>query len=125
MNCQLTCCECSRLLVQPFPGDLSVGEVIAGFENVTDQPKLPISEASSKSSSHWQALLDKDGIIGPDGKTISVKSVVDGSSDSNRATVVFDSGDSACFRNRCNGAKYLILQASHCLRSRSKWYHFP
>jgi len=37
-------------------------------------------------------LLDSNGIIGPDGKTIPVKSSVQGASDSSRATVVFDSG---------------------------------
>jgi hypothetical protein len=35
---------------------------------------------------------DANGIIGPDGKTIPVKSGVQGVSDTSRATVIFDSG---------------------------------
>jgi hypothetical protein len=71
---------------EPFPGDLTVGEILSGYEAITTQPKL------NNTGQHWQVLLDQNGIIGPDGKFITVNSQVEATTDPNRATVVFDSG---------------------------------
>ncbi|KAH9935317.1 aspartic peptidase domain-containing protein [Fomitopsis serialis] len=57
--------------------------------NITSQPKLPILEDEDSGARHWQTLLDKDGIIGPDGEVISVQSVVQGLQ---QLVVVFDTG---------------------------------
>lgn len=85
---------CLNFLFQPFPGDLSVGEVLPGYDSITSQPKLDVStvSSSSKSGQHWQTLLDSNGVIGPDGNAISISSVVSGASDKSKATVIFDSG---------------------------------
>lgn len=78
----------------PYPGSFSVGEVISGYENVTSQPKLPVTSVSNDNSSvqHWQVLLDSDGIIGPNGKPIKISTQVSSTSDKTQLTAVFDTG---------------------------------
>lgn len=73
----------------PYPGDITVGDVLNGYENITSQPKLAIIQDQDSSGQHWQTLLDKDGIIGPDGQVIPVQSVVQGLQ---QLVVVFDTG---------------------------------
>lgn len=75
----------------PFPGDLTIGQPVSGFENVTDMPKLPVTIVQAKGGQHWQALLDPNGIIGPDGNPVKVSSHVKGGG-SSRLNVIFDSG---------------------------------
>lgn len=74
-----------------YPGDITIGELVPGFENVTEMPKLPVAEVSvrEQGDQHWQILLDKNGIIGPDGQVINVTSIVDGGSQLN---AVLDTG---------------------------------
>lgn len=74
-----------------YPGDITIGELVPGFENVTQMPKIPVAQVSvrDQGDQHWQILLDKDGIIGPDGKPINVTSIVDGG---NRLNAVLDTG---------------------------------
>ncbi|KAI0949368.1 hypothetical protein AcW1_009001 [Taiwanofungus camphoratus] len=72
-----------------FPGDLTVGQVVSPYENITSQPKLAVTQVQDSLGQHWQTLVDKDGIIGPDGKPIEVQSVVKGL---NQLVAVFDSG---------------------------------
>jgi hypothetical protein len=78
----------------PFPGDITVGEIIPGYEAINDEPKLPVTEAAvfSVGDQHWQILLDNDGIIGDNGQPIPVKSQVKASTDKNRATAILDTG---------------------------------
>ncbi|KAI0675315.1 acid protease [Trametes maxima] len=71
-----------------FVGDFTVGEVVSPFENITSQPKLPVTEMAHRSGQHWTALLDANGIIGPDGQHISTPKKSSG----NRYGVLFDSG---------------------------------
>jgi len=73
----------------PFPGDLSVGEPLSGYDAITSQPKIGVTKVSAAdiSGQHWQVLLDQNGVIGPDGKFIPVNSQVEGTADPNRATV--------------------------------------
>lgn len=75
-------------------GDLTVGEVLPGYENVTNQPKLDVTVLSSENESaqHWQILLDADGILGPDGSVIDVTTVVESTSNKKQLTVVLDTG---------------------------------
>lgn len=74
-----------------YPGNITVGEVVPGFQNVTQMPKLPVAEVSvrEQGDQHWQIFLDKDGITGPDGKLINVTSIVDGGP---RLNAVLDTG---------------------------------
>lgn len=71
-----------------FPGDLTIGEVVSPFENITSQPKLPVTEMSNRNGQHWTALLDKNGIIGPDGQRLNITKKATG----DRLNVMFDSG---------------------------------
>ncbi|KAF9652956.1 acid protease [Thelephora ganbajun] len=74
-----------------YPGNITIGELIPGFENVTQMPKLPVAEVSlrAQNDQHWQILLDQDGITGPDSKVINVTSIVDGGK---RLNAVLDTG---------------------------------
>ena len=75
-----------------YPGDLTVGEIIPGMENITTEPKVPVTVDPQKHSGdqHWQALLD--AIIGPDGKPIQIQTSVQGTQNPNQLTAVFDTG---------------------------------
>ena len=77
-----------------YPGDITVGEIIPGMENITTEPKVPvtINPKANSEGQHWQVLLDANGIIGPDGKPIQVQTVVQGTSNPNQLTAVFDTG---------------------------------
>ncbi|OSD06863.1 acid protease [Trametes coccinea BRFM310] len=71
-----------------FVGDITVGEVVQPFGNITQQPKLPVTQMAHRSGQHWTALLDANGIIGPDGQKINTTKKSSG----NRFNVMFDSG---------------------------------
>lgn len=77
----------------PPNGDLTVGELIPGYESVTSQPKLPVSTVAKSNSGnqHWQILLDADGIIGPAGNNVidqyNVETAVDSTSNDKQLTV--------------------------------------
>ncbi|KAJ7758113.1 aspartic peptidase domain-containing protein [Mycena maculata] len=77
-----------------FPGELTVGEVLSNYTNITSQPKLSVTTVaiSDDANQHFQLLLDADGFIGPNGNPIAISSVVSATSNKNQATVVIDSG---------------------------------
>jgi hypothetical protein len=76
-----------------FPGDLTVGETIPGYDDIVNQAKLPVTRVSTSSGTqHWQVLLDQNGITGPDGSVIPVTSGVKSTKNKKQATVVMDSG---------------------------------
>ena len=77
-----------------FPGDLTVGEILPGYETISSQPQLNVSQVSitDQGDQHWQTLLDPNGIIGPDGKVIEIDTVVKTTSNKKQLTAVFDSG---------------------------------
>ncbi|KAF8133713.1 aspartic peptidase domain-containing protein [Boletus edulis] len=75
----------------PYPGDLAIGEVLTDYKDILNQPQHPVTLAPLQVGQHWQTLLDVDGIIGPNGKPIKIKTQVTGAQTQN-ATVVFDTG---------------------------------
>ncbi|KDQ62633.1 hypothetical protein JAAARDRAFT_30550 [Jaapia argillacea MUCL 33604] len=79
---------------QTWPGDLTVGEIVSGYEAISAQPKLNVSQVSiyDLGDQHWQTLLDPNGVIGPDGNPIAVTTGVNTTTDPTRLTAVFDSG---------------------------------
>ncbi|KAJ7029302.1 aspartic peptidase domain-containing protein [Mycena alexandri] len=79
---------------ETFPGDLTVGEVMPNYTNITSQPKLPVTvvSVSNQANQHFQILLDADGFIGPDGSSIPITSVVSSTKNKKQATVVIDTG---------------------------------
>jgi hypothetical protein len=94
-----------------FPGDLTVGSVLPGYENVNNQPQLAVTTGScphaftiliiilflsvstiESGNQHWQTLLDADGVLGPDNNPLSLSTEVQSTSNSKQLTVVFDTG---------------------------------
>jgi hypothetical protein len=80
--------------MEKYPGDITVGEILQGLENITNQPRVPVTAlpASDAANQHWQVLLDEDGIIGPNGQPIQVQSRVKGTQNRNLLTAMFDTG---------------------------------
>jgi hypothetical protein len=77
---------------ESFTGQMTISEVVKGFENITSQPKLEVFEVHKLTDrdQHWQVELDKDGIIGPDGQPIPHKTIVHGTD--GHLVAVLDSG---------------------------------
>ncbi|KAI0248606.1 aspartic peptidase domain-containing protein, partial [Lactifluus subvellereus] len=77
-----------------YPGEITVSDIITGFENITNQPQLTVKTVPSSRSGdqHWQVLLDSNGIIGPDGQPIAVSTKVSSTQNPSRLTAVFDTG---------------------------------
>ncbi|KAI0915843.1 hypothetical protein AcV7_007199 [Taiwanofungus camphoratus] len=77
-----------------LPGDLTIGEILSGYENIASQPKLNVTVLPNTESDgqHWQTLLDADGVIGPDGKSVDITTGVESTSNDKQLTVVFDTG---------------------------------
>jgi len=93
-----------------FPGDITIGDIIDGFENISLQSKLEITEGGvqdartidfpdfiivsvlESGSQHWQSLIDENGILGPDGQPIALTTVVDKTANGQALTAVFDTG---------------------------------
>ncbi|KAI0755224.1 acid protease [Daedaleopsis nitida] len=110
----------------PPAGDLTIGEVVPGYEAVTSQPKLPVSVLSSSENvnQHWQILLDADGIVGPAGEDVikeqDIETAVGTTGNKKQLTVVIDTGFSLpqvppkvaeAFYKDVPGAKLVNLQA--------------
>ncbi|KAI9507214.1 acid protease [Russula earlei] len=59
-----------------YTSEFTISEILPSYQNITNQPKLPVSVLESQISfaQHFSVLLDPDGIIGPDGKPIQTTS---------------------------------------------------
>jgi hypothetical protein len=76
----------------PITGQITISEVISGYENVTSQPKLYLKDAFMDSSNqHWAVVTDNNGVIGPGGDDISIESIVPHVS-GGKMVAVLDSG---------------------------------
>ncbi|KAK0487699.1 aspartic peptidase domain-containing protein [Armillaria novae-zelandiae] len=106
-----------------FPGDISIGELLDGYSNVESEPKLEVTIVPDGESiqQHFQILLDEDGIIGPDGKPISITTEVNQTSNSKQATAILDTGFSLsqvpksvadAIYSRISGAEYRNITGS-------------
>lgn len=103
-----------------YPGAMTISEVIPQYSNVTNQPKVPVSVLQSINSNdqHWSVFLDKNGIIGPDGKAIQLTSnATDAPThDATQMVAIFDTGftlpqvPSAVASAMYSGAKGASLQ---------------
>jgi hypothetical protein len=102
-----------------YPGNITVGEYLQGFENVTNQPREPVTVLPSDApDQHWQVLIDEDGIIGPDGQPIQVQTGVQGTQNPKQLTAVFDTGFSFSQVPQCVESMFSL--ACITLRSCSK-----
>lgn len=79
-----------------YTGEMTISEVLPLFQNISGQPKVPVSvlQSSINSAQHFSVLLDSDGIIGPDGKSIKTTSNASlaPSHGPDQLQVVFDTG---------------------------------
>ena len=59
-----------------YPGAMTISEVLPQYSNISNQPRVPVSVLSKADSGDqgWSVILDKDGVIGPDGKVIPLTS---------------------------------------------------
>ncbi|KAH9007466.1 aspartic peptidase domain-containing protein [Lactarius deliciosus] len=57
-------------------GAMTIGEVLPQYSNISNQPKVPVLALQGNLSrdQHWLIALDSNGIIGPNGKAVNVKS---------------------------------------------------
>lgn len=73
-------------------GQITISELISGYESIASQPKLYLKDAFMDSSNqHWAIITDNNGVIGPDGTPISVESIVPHVS-GGKMVAVLDSG---------------------------------
>ncbi|KAI0329449.1 acid protease [Cubamyces sp. BRFM 1775] len=95
-----------------IPGQLTIGEVLSNYSDVTKSPQLPIQRIDW--DQHWMVALDKGGIIGPDGQPIQAS--VD-----SELKVIFDSGYTLpqvpksvadAIYSRVPGAKFVNISAT-------------
>ncbi|KAI0045590.1 acid protease, partial [Auriscalpium vulgare] len=79
---------------EKFSGDITVGEIVPGYEDIVNQVKVNVTTVSTSDSEnqHWQVLLDPNGIIGPNGQPVNVSTQVATTSNKKQLTAVFDSG---------------------------------
>ena len=81
---------------EAYTGEMTIGEVLPLFQNISSQPKVPVSVLNSSHSSdqHFSVLLDPDGIIGPNGNAIKINSNASlaPSHDSRQLLLAFDTG---------------------------------
>lgn len=87
----------SNRLLDPtdvFPGTITIGEVLTDYSDVVNEPHLLVTDVPTRQlgNQHFQILLDSDGLIGPDGKVIPMRTVVDTTADNTQVTAVVDTG---------------------------------
>ncbi|KZO91508.1 acid protease [Calocera viscosa TUFC12733] len=75
----------------PVQGQLTVGDILPGYEAITSQPQLPVLILKSilSKDQHWTTYVDN--IIGPDNNTISYTSSVPNTPNGKLVTII-DSG---------------------------------
>jgi hypothetical protein len=95
-----------------YPGDITVGEIFPGMENITNEPHVSVTALPPVDSAdqHWQVLIDENGIIGPDGNPIQVQTGVQSTANPNQLTVVFDTGSSFAHVPQCVLCIFFLTQ---------------
>ncbi|KAI0250550.1 aspartic peptidase domain-containing protein [Lactifluus subvellereus] len=61
---------------EQYTGEMTISQVIPQFQDITNQPKVPVTilQSDFSSAQHFSVLLDANGIIGPDGNAIKTTS---------------------------------------------------
>jgi hypothetical protein len=81
---------------EPYTGEMTISEVLPEFQNISSQPKVPVSVLQSKIEvdQHFSVLLDANGIIGPDGNAIKTTTNASAAPNHNpqQLQIVFDTG---------------------------------
>jgi hypothetical protein len=75
-----------------FEGQLTVDEVLPGYEDVLKQPQLNVTSTTLAQNQHWQTLLDADGFM-VNGQQVAMPTTsVPTTKNPKQLTVVFDNG---------------------------------
>ena len=81
---------------EAYTGEMTISEVLPLFQNISSQPKVPVSvlPPNLNASQDFSVLLDPDGIIGPDGNAIKTTSnaTLAPTHNSTQLQVIFDTG---------------------------------
>ena len=97
-----------------YPGAMTISEVLPQYSNLSSQPKVPVAvlQGSAVDDQHWTILLDKDGIIGPDGNVIKITSNATGSSadNANQLVALFDTGFTLPQVPRCVAQPFFLFK---------------
>ncbi|KAF9783230.1 acid protease [Thelephora terrestris] len=74
-------------------GMLTIDEVLPQYSNITSYTKLSVDKVHrlTDADQHWQVFTDANGIIGPDGNTITLKSIAP-SAPKGQLVAVIDTG---------------------------------
>jgi hypothetical protein len=74
-------------------GMLTIDEVLPQYSNITSYTKLTVDKVHrlTDADQHWQVLTDTNGIIGPDGNTVALDSIVPSAPDG-QLVAVLDTG---------------------------------
>ncbi len=75
-------------------GFLTIGSVLENEQDVVNQPKLPMYLTYVDGvavQTHWEVLMDANGLIGPDGQPVQTTTIFDDGPES-QLKAVFDSG---------------------------------
>ena len=80
-----------------YTGEMTISQVDPQFQNITNQPKVPVTILPSQIASnqqHFSVLLDANGIIGPKGNAIKTTSNASSAPahDQSQLVAVFDTG---------------------------------
>ncbi|GBE83097.1 hypothetical protein SCP_0501440 [Sparassis crispa] len=77
----------------PSHGLLTISEIAPGYEDTANMQKLTVEKTHklTDQDQHWQIYTDVNGVIGPDGQPMEVKSIVP-KAPKGQLVVVFDSG---------------------------------
>jgi len=104
-------------------GQVTVSELVSGYESIASQPKLYLKDAFMDSSNqHWAVITDDDGVIGPDGSSISVESIVPHVS-GGKLVAVLDSGFTfSQVPRKMSDAIYGRVQGASYSESDAIWY---
>ncbi len=73
---------------------MTIGEILPQFSNISIEPKVPLSMGRLSYDQRQLVVLDANGIIGPDGKTINTTSYATDAPthDANKLVATFDTG---------------------------------
>jgi len=104
-------------------GQVTVSELVSGYESIASQPKLYLKDAFMDSSNqHWAVITDDNGVIGPDGSSISVESIVPHVS-GGKLVAVLDSGFTfSQVPRKMSDAIYGRVQGASYSTSDAIWY---
>jgi hypothetical protein len=98
--------ENSKEPIAAFPGELTIGEIIPGYEAISNQPKLTIPKnVEEKRNQHYSALLDNVKVRG---KTVTLPPTTV-SGNNGKPVAVFDSGFSLPQVPKCVASFYVGL----------------